>query len=509
MDQRFFTVTTADIPEERTMLDAKAVNFLEARAIDPEIAGRYGIYTANINGMNGKSVIALPYVEDGIRVNEKFRMLPKERFWQQTGRRKIFWNADALNDPALEDGRMPLIVTEGEFDALAAIQCGFPLAVSVPDGAPPEGPRELAESGSDDQDGRYSFLWNAREKVKKVKRFVIATDADGPGQRLRDELIRRLSPGRCAFLEYPFDCKDLNDVLLKHGPEEVTRIINEAKPCPVKGLYRLSDYPDQGGLQTFSTGWHLLDRHFRPFMGEFVVITGIPQHGKSSFALQLLANMAKIHGFRSAIFSPEMRVVPIIRDRLRTFRTGKAPELAGPDATAWIEDMFTFIGSDPRGHAEDDDFDLSWIIDKATEAVLRDGIKILLIDPWNEVEHARGRGESMPDYVSRGIRQLKRFARLRDVMVIVVAHPTKMARRNDGAIEMPGLYDISDAAHWYNKCDHGLVVYRTFDPPATEVHVLKSRFDEAGESGSVRMRFDPVLHRFDPLQDQSPPQKGR
>ena len=111
-------------------------------------------------------------------------------------------------------------------------------------------------------------------------------------------------------------------------------------------------------------------------------------------------------------------MVPIIRDRLRTFRTGKAPELAGPDATAWIEDMFTFIGSDPRGHAEDDDFDLSWIIDKATEAVLRDGIKILLIDPWNEVEHARGRGESMPDYVSRGIRQLKRFARLRDVMFI-------------------------------------------------------------------------------------------
>ena len=502
MDQWFSTVTTVATQEGQGMLDAQALDFLDNRGIDSETADRCGVYSTNIKGINGKSVIVFPYFEDGRLINEKFRMLPKEKFWQHKGRKEILYNVDILNDPALEEGRMPLVITEGELDTLVAIQCGFPLSVSAPNGAPPESPRDFAESGSEDQDGRYKYLWNAREKLKRVKRFILAVDADGPGRRLFSELKYQLMESRCSFVEYPFDCKDLNDVLIKHGPEEVTRVLNAAKPCPVQGLYRLSDYPDEGPLQTHSTGWPLLDRHFRPFLGEFVVITGIPQHGKSSFALQLLANMAKIHGFRSAIFSPEMRVVPVIRDRFRSFWSGKAPEVAGPDASAWVEDMFTFIGSDPRGRDEDGNFDLRWIIDKAEEAVLRDNIKILLIDPWNEVEHARDRGESMVDYVARGIRALKRFARLRNVIVIVVAHPTKMARGKDGNPEIPGLYDISDAAHWYNKCDHGLVVYRTFDPPVSEIHVKKSRFDEAGEPGSVRMRFDPTLHRFDPLQDQ-------
>ena len=45
------------------------------------------------------------------------------------------------------------------------------------------------------------------------------------------------------------------------------------------------------------------------------------------------------------------------------------------------------------------------------------------------------------DYISRGIRALKRFARLYDVAVIVVAHPTKDVGR-DGKARPPTLYDI-------------------------------------------------------------------
>jgi twinkle protein len=480
-----------------TALDAATEDWLEERGLFTETATRYGIYTANVKGLRpGASVIAFPFMENGAVINEKFRMLPKEKFWQHSGRKKIFWNADALDDPALESGQQPLIITEGEPDALSAIQSGFPLTVSVPDGAPPAG--EAEDTGGDDRTGKYEYLWNARDKLKRVKRFVLATDGDPPGARLREELTRRLSAGRCSFLEYPIGCKDLNDVLRKQRGDGVARVINAAKQCPVRGLYRLSDYPDEGQLETYSSGWPLLDQHFRLFMGEFIVITGIPQHGKSSFTLQLLAHVASLHGWRSAIFSPEMKIVPVVRDRFRSIKSGRTGPVS-PEINAWIEDNFVFIGADPLRQADDDYFDLEWIIDKATEAVLRDGIRVLLIDPWNEVEHARQKGESMTDYVARGIRMLKRFARDYNVVVIVVAHPTKMSRGKDGKLERPTLYDISDSAHWYNKPDHGLVIYRQFETEVSEIDVVKSRFDEAGETGVVKMKFDRYLHRFHAL----------
>jgi hypothetical protein len=65
-----------------------------------------------------------------------------------------------------------------------------------------------------------------------------------------------------------------------------------------------------------------------------------------------------------------------------------------------------------------------WLLDRATDAVLRDAIRVLVIDPWNEIERARRRDETTTDYIGRCIRALKRFARLYDVVVIIVAHPT-------------------------------------------------------------------------------------
>ena len=237
-------------------MDQATTQWLEDRGLEPELADRYGWTTANIKNLRGGSVLKVPYFEHGQVVNEKFRVLPKERFWQN-GSKRIFWNSDVLDDPLLESGSVPLIITEGELDALACIQCGFLLSVSVPDGAPPPSQKDKLDefSGSDDQTGKFEFIWRAADKLKKVKRFVLAVDNDGPGQRLQEELLRRLSPARCSFVEYPVGCKDINDVLAKHGAEAVVKVINQAKQFPVRGLYKISDYPEQGELQTYSSGW--------------------------------------------------------------------------------------------------------------------------------------------------------------------------------------------------------------------------------------------------------------
>jgi twinkle protein len=494
----------------------------EDRGISPETVVRFGIYTARRARENGAvvpdengNIIAFPFEERGIVVAEKYRTSDK-RFWQRSGGRRTFWNVDVLDDPTLEGGQYPLIITEGEVDALTAIDCGFPLSVSVPDGAPSvpagEAPGDLPPiDPSKENIGKFEFLWNNRERLARIKRFVLAVDNDPPGKRLEAELVRRLSAARCSFVTYPDGCKDLNEVRMRHGADAVVRVLNGAQPYPVRGLYRLSEYPDLGPLPTFSTGRWTLDRHLRIFAGELIVVTGIPGHGKSTWVLNFLINLATQYGWVSAIFSPEMPTVPQLRDKLRRIRLGRS--LDGVDCgrlaetDRWLEQHFVFIDADPSGRDEDD-YDLDWLLDRATDAVLRDAIRVLVIDPWNEIEHARRRDETMTDYIGRCIRALKRFARLYEVVVIVVAHPTKEVGRN-GESRPPTLYDVEGSAHWFNKPDHGIIIDRP-NPDADEgvIRVAKVRFEETGEKGVVRMRFDRASASFRLLDDmQSEPHK--
>jgi twinkle protein len=189
------------------------IEAFERRNISAETAVRYAIYTAkrqsdgSVTPDNDGNIMVFPIFECGIVVNEKYRA-PNKKFWQRAGGRRTFWNSDALDDPALEAGHQALVITEGEIDALTAIECGFPLAVSVPDGAPavPEGEKpddlEPIDQGNE-QAGKFEFLWNNRDRLKRIKRFIIATDADRPGQRLSAELLRRLSASRCLFVDAP------------------------------------------------------------------------------------------------------------------------------------------------------------------------------------------------------------------------------------------------------------------------------------------------------------------
>ena len=104
-------------------------------------------------------------------------------------------------------------------------------------------------------------------------------------------------------MAYPAGTKDLNDILRDAGEKAVGEAIRGAKPYPIKGLYKLSDYPDFGEPVVYETGFICLNPHLKLWRGEFLVITGVPSHGKSRFALELLCSMALTHEHRAVIFS--------------------------------------------------------------------------------------------------------------------------------------------------------------------------------------------------------------
>ncbi len=474
------TATTADGPEE---IHPKHEEWLEARGIDPNLARKFGICTKREGGANW---ISLPYVERGQTVNHKYRVTSEKRHRMDEGAPLTLWNHDAL----LSSEDRPLVITEGEWDALAAIQSGFVRTVSVPNGAPAQATDKPEESK------RYQFLWRSKDLLDKVKQVIIAADGDGPGKMLAADLARWLGPERCKFVKYPHDCKDLNEVLKAYGTGGVAELLGGAKPYPVKGLYRLDEFPEPPPTTSLSVGIEGLDDHFRLTLGTFSVISGWAGHGKTSLLMRMLANLME-RGVNIALGSFETMPRPILERRMRAclYHCGElGPKAAshGP-ADELMAKRLSVIAHTARD--EDTELDLDYIIELAKIAVLRDGVRLLVLDPWNEIEHKRRSDETETEYVSRAIRSLKRFALNYECAVWLVAHPRKP--HSDGNPKPPSLYDLAGSAHFANKADYGLIIHRD-DMAGTQIEarVVKVRMGLPGKPGRVTLNWEQSLSDY-------------
>lgn len=492
-------------------ISQKHLDWLESRKIDVEIATRMGLWSGR-RGPNGVEpdengqILVFPFARKGETVGEKYRG-PQKKFWQRPGAtKKTFFNADILDDGALASN--PLVIVEGEMDSLAVQSAGYPWVVSVPDGAPP--PRdgkgnlvlvpETTEEIDPENDDKFSYLLEEWDSLKKIPHIIIATDNDEAGIRLAQELVRRLDRVRCSFVTFPDGCKDFNEVLIKFDAKAVLSVLGGAKPFPVSGVYSYSDLPPEPPLRPVTSGWHQMDAIWQPYLPSFVVVTGFPGHGKSTWTTQLATQLAYRHNWNVAIASFEMRVKPYVTDQISRIFNKMKTYIGSPDdgltAEQFLDRRFAFLAPDP-----DDDavHDIDWLIERMEIAVLRHAAKVIIIDPWNEVEHEKARDESQTEYTGRAIKKLKSFARRYGVMVVVVAHPSKGAINKEGS-EL-GLYDISDSAHWANKADVGIVVARVGDliyGNNTGVYVTKVRYQpETGKPGSMELIYNPQQRIFE------------
>lgn len=462
------------------MLHDRHIQWIEARGIGREMAIKLGLFTKSAEG---KQWLAVPYLEAGQVINHKYRLTSEKDHRMDPGKPLILWNLDCL---AQKPDDMPLVITEGEWDAMATLQAGYPWVVSVPNGS----------ASRKDMDEPIPYLWRSREILKGVSRFILATDGDEAGRILAADLARQLGPERCASVSYPDGCKDLNEVLLAHGPEAVTSIIAKAKPYPVKGLYRFDDFPDPPPVQSIPCGIPLLDDNFALTPGTFSVITGWAGHGKTSLLVAMLANLLK-EGVSMALGSFETMPRPILQRRMRAALHNVAegaPEAnrQGP-ADDLLRRKFQIISHSPRD--DETELNIDYIIELAKIAVMRDGIRLLVLDPWNEIEHKREGNETETEYVSRAIRMLKRFAKNYECAVWLVAHPRKPS--SDGNPKAPSLYDLAGSAHFANKADYGLVVHRDdLSSSDVTVTVCKVRMGLPGHVGRMTLTFDPLTSSY-------------
>lgn len=468
-------------------LSEKARDYLNGRGITDEVLERNQI-TDGLEWMpqtrNEDNAIRFPYFRDDEVINVKCRTGEKH-FKMVKGAERILYGFDDIETNAL-------VWVEGEIDKLSCEVSGFLSCVSVPNGA------------SD----KLDFLEQCETKLNSVAQHILALDNDEPGKKLEAELIRRLGPEKCKIVDW-LDCKDANEVLVKHGTEVLKDCIESARPCPIKGLFEVRDIVedvlnlyDNGAQGGARVGWLNLESLYSVRPGEWTLITGIPSHGKSELLDAMLIDLAASEGWSFGICSPENQplqrhAAKLIEKHIgKPFGQGSSKRIPKDDlmpALGWLDKHFSFILPD------ENDLSVEGVLRLAKALVYRKGIRGLVIDPWNELDHIRPSNLSETEYISQALTKIRRFARTYDVHVWLVAHPTKLSKQTNGKYPVPTPYDVAGSAHWRNKADNCLTVWRDISEPNSrevQVHVQKIRFKDVGQIGMAKLSYDILTGQY-------------
>jgi twinkle protein len=479
-------------------LDVALVQYMAARSIPAKVLRRNKISLQTVympQVENRVKAVCFPYYRGEEFINAKYRDREKN-FRMEAGAERILYG---LNDIAAH-----CVIVEGEMDKLSVEVAGITACVSVPDGAPALNAKNYAS--------KFTFLDADADALEIVQEWVIAVDNDEPGLRLEQELVRRFGAEKCRHVTWPTDCKDANDVLMKHGADALRKCIADAKPYPLSGVVEVSSIAreidqlyEEGERPGLSTGWKNLDEYYTVRPGELTVVTGIPNSGKSNWVDSLMVNLCREHAWSFAVFSPENQPIANHVSRLME-KVARKPFRPGPTQRMSREQMaevrecigfhFSFILPE-----DDEDWTVDHILQSAAALVRRKGIRGIVIDPWNELEHMRPDRMTETEYTSHCLKRIRQFARKHQVHVWIIAHPAKMYRDKDGKYPVPTLYDVSGSAHFRNKADNGVVVWRNITEPSepVEVHVQKIRFREVGKLGVCKFKYDHVLADYAPF----------
>ena len=461
-----------------TNLPEKMVKWVEQeRAIKQHVLIDLGItYETYYQPSLKKEVgnIVFNYFEGEKLINKKYRSANKN-FTQSAGTKSIFYNINSII------GQEECYIVEGEFDVLAMHQAGIKNVISLPNGA------------NDNDD-----VWvNCEKYLKGIKKFVIAVDNDEKGNIIKDKIAQRLGRYRCEFIEWIG--KDANDDL-KSGLIEES--LKNRQRFPVSGTFKVEDlYDDILNLYENGLPETIKPKHpcfgnmgniFSVMRGHLVVGTGIPSHGKSNFTEWYVLNLIKDYDMKASFFSPEHHPMELHQVNFMQKSIGRSfwkdhENLKRIDKEdidrykEWANEKIYLTGSD------NDKFPTwEWLLDKFKEQVYSFGIDIFVIDAFNKLGF-ENKGNKL-DLINDVLSKLTMFAQMNNVIVILIAHPTKMANEDKTNLpKMPSLYDVSGSADFRNQTHDGFCIYRYFDNEERDGYTsfinLKTKMSFQGDIG--------------------------
>ena len=262
----------------------------------------------------------------------------------------------------------------------------------------------------------------------------------------------------------------------------------------MNGLRDVSEYRSdvmaihQNGLDHgIKTGIAELDNLYRVCPQTLTIVTGVPGSGKSAFLLWLTVHLAMKHNWSTAVLSAETPPTIMLLQMSGIFKEQAYlgnNKMSDPDlaqALDWLSDKFVIL--------DDSDTSVTSVVERAQAAVLRMGVRMLIVDPFNFLTGTGGKSdENQMGSIKTILVSLKRFAVEHSIAIFLVAHPIKMFRQQDGKSLIPTGYDVAHSSDFFNVADAGITLSR--DGSNARFTVWKSRFPWIGKPGNTELSFD-------------------
>lgn len=216
------------------------ISYFATRRISPETVRAFNIAADK----EGNIVFPFRRRQDEDVVYVKFRKpytekpvdgkKPKKE-WQAPGCEPILFNMDQVTN------NKPLVITEGQIDAMAIYEAGYKNVVSVPCGC-----------------NNMDWIENCWEWLEGFNQIILFGDSDQCGQEMINICAKRLGEERCMIpSQYPEliiekdgekintgrICKDANEILYAYGAAYLLEMVKACQPAPIKGVINLADVP--------------------------------------------------------------------------------------------------------------------------------------------------------------------------------------------------------------------------------------------------------------------------
>lgn len=493
-------------------------------------------------------VIAFNYFEHGQLVNTKFRPLYKD-FRLVPGAELIPYNIDSIRDTPV------CYITEGELDALSLIQCGYEATISVPNGAQQNLPylNRFIETHFDNKVCIILALDNDRKGIMLRNELV---------RRLGVERCQVVHwPEDCKDANEVLTkhgAERLRDCIEAHTDIPLTGILT-AQDVEAD----LLDLFQNGMKHGASSGLSNLDRLVTWELGRYMVVSGRPGDGKSEFLDELVLRLSLRQDWGIAFFSPENNPIKLHLRKLCEKLTGYpfeqkgrmtidlfhgcvkwltrnvchiVPELGDDGVVTAFDDSATsnpqssivtppssttnppssnpssfllspsssplnppssIVNHQPSTTASG--YQIEDILHIAKLAVMRRGVRIIVIDPLNRIDKGKDYLHNDLEWYAHVNNILSRFAIANNCLVILVAHPRKVDRTIiDGRKRRVEMNDINGSADFGNKSDYCLIVDRDDDLKITTVFMDKVKFKHLGGRGECLFEYSMMSGRYSP-----------
>ncbi len=343
----------------------------------------------------------------------------------------------------------PLLICEGEGDALSAIEAGWANTVSVPLGA-----------------GNTHWIEENWDWLEQFKSIIICSDSDEAGIKLQKEAIYRLGSWRTKVVELPkfyerpngtkVAIKDLNEVLFFYGNQTVMDSIINAKDSPVPGVKDFSDIDDLDidSLDGIVTNIKPLDRYLmKLFYGTLNIFTGVNGSGKSSF-INTIVCQALDQDKNVFLYSGELpnlqtknwiNYVFAGQRNVQECQSGESTYWkVTPDAKRRISDYYRgklFVYEDGLSNKKSD------LFRTMEDSVRKYGVKLLVLDNMTSM-NLENNDDNKYDKQAELVTDLISFAVKYNVTIILVVHPHKIeTMRRLTKMDVQGISAIIDLAH--------------------------------------------------------------